>query len=419
MQRFLLILMATVGLSATACSPFNDGLAAMETAAARASTTPGASPTTAASATLAAATPDEPSPAPPPSPTAPATSTPAPAPAGPASGFIAPDDPNLRYIGRIDFSNPARPRFDWSGITIEAVFGGTSLTLLLEDSQNLYNVYIDGKPQVLTAVPGQTEYVVATGLSDSEHTLRVVKRTEALVGPAAFTGLRLDPGRGLAPLPDAAGRRIEFVGDSITTGYGNEGPTATCSFTAATQNIEISYAAMTAEALDADYMVTAYSGVGVVRNFGFADQLSQGTMFSIFNQALANEPGSQWDFGRWVPDMVVVNLGTNDFSTNPQPERDRFVRGYVDLLVSIRQRYPEAEIVAVAGPIMLDPATSLIATAVEQVRSALGDDRVHFVALENTLIIPDDFGCDYHPNFSGQEKMATQLIPALREITGW
>lgn len=407
---FGLLVIGFVGL--VGCSPFDDGLAAMETAVVIHTITPSATPPPTSTRPPATQ-------APPPSPTSVATATAVPAPpSGPASGQILPSDPNIRYIGRVDLSDPDRPRFDWSGVTIEAVFGGTSLTVLLDDGRNLYNVTIDGQPSVLATEPGQTAYTVASGLPDGEHTLRLVKRTEALVGTAAFNGLRLDPGRGLAPLPDPAPRRIEFVGDSITTGYGNEGASATCSFTAATQNIAISYAAMTADALGADYMITAYSGLGVVRNYGFADQLSQGTMFSVFNQTLANEPGSVWDFGRWVPDVVVVNLGTNDFSTNPQPERDLFLRGYTDLLAGIRLRYPQADIVAVAGPIMLDPATSLIGTAVDQLRRT-GDDQIHFVELENTLIIPDDYGCDYHPNVVGQEKMARQLIPAVGDIMNW
>ena len=150
------------------------------------------------------------------------TSTPAPTatrmpPA--ASGervIVTADDPRIQYTGRIDFSDPKRPRFDWPAVTIEANFTGTSLGLLLQDGQNSYNVYINGEHSLLNTRLGQESYLVAEGLPEGAHSLRMVKRTETFYGTPTFLGLTLDPGKDLAAPPERSTRRIEFIGDSNT-----------------------------------------------------------------------------------------------------------------------------------------------------------------------------------------------------------
>lgn len=348
-----------------------------------------------------------------------ATAAPATAVSSADLGRIAPSDPHIRYTGRVDLSNPARAVFDWPGVTIEASFEGTSLAVLLEDGRNSYNVTLDGQSSVLQTRAGQRSYPLAQGLRDGTHHVRLTKRTESIVGSAAFLGFELDGGRGLVVPPPPAPRRIEFIGDSITTGYGVEGGSPTCTFSAATQNIGATYAAVTAQALDAEYAVVAFSGLGIVRNYNASDKFSDGTMYSYFQQTLAAKPESLWDFSRWTPDAVVINLGTNDFSTRPHPEGEVFLRGYTDLIGLVRNRYPTAHIFAIGGPVMMDPAEATIQSAVVQMEAVLGDGRVHYVPLSDTLIMPDDYGCDWHPNAAGHQKMADQLIPALRAQLGW
>jgi lysophospholipase L1-like esterase len=337
------------------------------------------------------------------------------------TGLISPTDPLLRYTGRFDFSDPARPRFDWPAVTIEAAFTGTSIAALLEDGLNSYNVSIDdGEPFVLQTHTGQEQYPLAEGLEDGRHTVRLVKRTETFYGTPAFLGFELDAGRGLLPLPPAPERRLEFVGDSITAGYGVEGDSPTCIYSPQTENAELTYAAQTAAQLGAAYHVAAVSGLGVVRNYNSDGSLSPGTMLSYYGRTLANEEAEDWNFEVWVPDAVVINLGTNDFSTTPHPAGELFLNGYTNLIFKVRERYPEAHIFAVSGPLMVGPAEDTIRSVVTQMNEALGDQRVHYVPIENTLALTAvDFGCDWHPNASGQAKIAAQLAPAMATVLGW
>jgi len=360
----------------------------------------------------------------PPSPTASqlpsASQPPATAPIAQSSGQISPADPRIRYTGRIDFSDPAQPAFDWPAVTIEAAFEGTSLAILLEDGQNFYNVTVDGQETVLQTQPGQNRYVVASGLADGRHLFRMTKRTETFYGTPRFLGLELDGGRDLTTLPAAPERRIEFIGDSITAGYGSEGNSPTCSFSRATENVELTYAAMSARELGAAYTIVAVSGMGIVRNYNATGTSSPGTMLTYYDLT-TTDPGSQnWDFQRWVPDAVVINVGTNDFSTNPHPADEVFLQGYTELMLKVRRSYPNAHIFALSGPIMVNPAESLIQTAVSQMHEIMQDDRVHFVKINNTLELSGaDYGCDWHPNASGHRKIAEQLIPYFHQELNW
>ena len=333
---------------------------------------------------------------------------------------ISAADQRIRYTGRIDFRDPARPEFDWPAVTIEAAFEGTSLVVLLEDGQNSYNVTIDGQESVVHTRPGENRIVLAEGLADGRHTLRMTKRTETFFGTPVFIGFEIDAGRNLISLPPALERRIEFIGDSITAGYGSEGNSPTCTFSKETENVELTYAAVTANELEAGYTIIAVSGVGIVRNYNTADKMSPGTMLTYYDLTTTDKDSLEWDFNRWVPDAVVINLGTNDFSTAPHPAGEVFLQGYTELIMKARSRYANAHIFAMAGPIMVDPAEDTIRSVVTQMREILNDDRVHFVKIENNLVLSGtDYGCDWHPNASGHRKIAEQLVPRIRQEMNW
>lgn len=350
------------------------------------------------------------------------TSSPTPLPPTATSPFpttVTADDPRLSYIGRFNFADPAAPTFDWPGTAVELSFSGDSLTVLLADGGNWYDVTINGETSVLQTIKNQESYVLATGLGEGVHTARLFKRTESIVGQATLQGFVLSPGGALQAPPPRPERRIEFVGDSITAGYGVEGESPTCPFSVATENVARSYAAVAAQAVGAEMMITAVSGLGVIRNYNDPEMISHDAMTVRYGRALANEPRPLWDFQRWRADLVVINLGTNDFSTNPQPTQAVFVQAYIDLLNDIRRQYPFAPIIAMAGPILPDYAAGYVETAVAHMNTAQQDHRIHYLRVPNNLAMPADYGCDYHPNVSGQQKIAAALLPKIREVMGW
>jgi lysophospholipase L1-like esterase len=333
-------------------------------------------------------------------------------------GVVMPDDPLLRYTGRFDFSTPAQAvSFDWPGTTIEAAFEGTSCSVLLTDGSNEFNLYVDGQSKGVLRTTSESTYEVARGLPEGKHTVRLTRRTESGFGESVFKGFVLDKGRKLAELPPRPERRLLFIGDSFTTGYGNEGQLG-CSFSRETQNIERTYAVLVSRELGAEYEIVAKSGRGVVRNYGEPTITSPRPMPAYFGQVKAEKEQSVWDFRRQVPHGVIINLGTNDFSTQPEPPEQVFAQGYEALIADVRRVYPDVPIFCVAGPRMKGPANTYIQAIVQRQRAKDGG-RTHLALIQDNLQMPVDYGCDQHPGITGHRKMADQLNPVLSSVLGW
>src|ERR1700677_1191758 len=125
---------------------------------------------------------------------------------------ISAANPMIQYSGRIDFSNPQAPRFDWPGVSITAAFHGTSVGFLLDDPGNNYDVMVDGKPNTVWATGASQPLYTVDNLAPGHHEVKIVKRTEPLFGIAAFKGLVLPIGGTLSNVPAPPGRRIELIG---------------------------------------------------------------------------------------------------------------------------------------------------------------------------------------------------------------
>ena len=321
-----------------------------------------------------------------------------------------PAEPAVHWVGRHDASDPGHVRMGWSGVGAVLRFAGTGASVRLDDHGRYFTVLVDGALQpTLATSPGEQSYVLASGLPDGEHTLELYRRTEGSFGATTVLGFDLE-GELLAPPP--VQRRIEIIGDSITAGYGNEG-VAPCSFSAETENHYLTYGALAARTLGAELSTIAWSGKGVVYNY--ADDVFE-PLPQVYDRLLAAEP-TAWDFS-WQPDVVVINLGTNDFSTGNDPPEGVFVPAYVELLAHLRAVYPDAFILAVA-PSLFGAEVALVAgylqSAVDQ-RHLAGDAEVGFADINVQWI---GSGCDGHPSLATHAGMAMRLTSELQAQLGW
>ncbi len=339
-----------------------------------------------------------------------------------STGMIDSDDPNIQYMGRFDFTNPKKVAFDWAGVSVKARFEGSSCSLRLADHKNEYAVIVDNRaPRLLITDSVTTLYKVASELSDSiPHTIMVQKRTEPLVGKGEFMGFVLDRGRKLLPPDKRPDRRIEFIGNSITSGYGVEGDSAGCRFSPQTENACMSYASITARAFNAEYFLISYSGRGVVRNYGDSNRTSPNPMPALYDRTCFFDSALKWNFSRWIPQAVVLNLGTNDFSTQPYPDSVVFQRAYAQLIERVRSLYPGVTMFCLSGPMIGEPCTGYIKKVVEEQKKMMGRYQdVFFIEINRSMMTDADWGCDRHPNVLGMEKMAEIIIPAMRLRMNW
>jgi lysophospholipase L1-like esterase len=360
-----------------------------------------------------------------------------PAPAADGSVAVAASHPFVSYLGRVDCHASGGPMLGFVGASVRVRFVGTGLDLRLEDfgrgtpqTTNYYDVSIDGAPpRALEVSPERELYPLAANLSRGEHRVELFKRIESApggvvgAGRARILGFVLH-GERLLPVALPA-RRLEFIGDSITAGYGDEISTddpANAPYTTLGSNGHKAFGAVTAARLGAQYMAVAYSGRGVSRNYaGSGGQVVP----DLYLQSVPEEPtASAWDPAQYTPDAVIINLGSNDFST-PGVDRVAFVERYIAFLTTLRRYYPEAMFVAALGPMLSDvypPGENAWTNAQADVKAAVdarkraGDARIEIV-----LFAPQSgpWGEDWHPTVATHEKMAQELSARLETLMGW
>lgn len=344
------------------------------------------------------------------------------------TGFIQADHPDLRYVGWFDRSTPSAPRFAWAGSQIIAHFSGTSVQAHIaqrpfEDRQREQDriaVLIDDlPPKVFVLAKGRHVYTLARDLSPGNHRLTIWKRTEPEVGVMTFHGLTLDP-NGSMRTSTPARRRIVFLGDSITAGYGNEGMRPDCHWSAASENNHETYGARAARELGADYLSMAWSGKGLLRNFYAEDKP---TMPELWNLTIPTEPGSP----RIQPlkvDVVVVNLGTNDVFRG-LPDGATFVQTYATWLGQLRRHFGNALFVLALGPMLADDSPQPHARtsmrewlgAARALRAEAGDEKV--AQIEFWFDPKEGAGCDWHPNLETHARMGRELAAFVRTRMKW
>ena len=356
---------------------------------------------------------------------------------------ISPSNPMIKYTGRVDFSNADAPSFSFPGVSVSVRFTGTRLTVLLEDNAirqdvdttNYFNVVVDDDaPVLLKTLPAQKEYVLAENLGDGEHTVTLFKRSESShgddlnVGKVTIHGFILSPDATLLP-PIARDLQMEFIGDSITCGYGNElavdNPVDN-HFTTLNSNAWNAFGAVAARQLNADYVAVAYSGRGVVRNY--AGDASP-TVPDIYLTTLPDDPdAAEWNPAKYRPDIVVINLGTNDFSEGLKPgkaidalEHD-FALRYETFMQELLGFYPAATFILTIGPMLSDgfpekykALTRVRRTLQKLVKNlnATGNANVYLLELTPQSA---PFGEDFHPTVATHQRMADELMAFIKGI---
>ena len=346
---------------------------------------------------------------------------------------IKPSNPDIVYTGRISFTNPDRPAWNFPGIQIIAAFEGTSLRMIAKPKSGYFMAQIDQAEPFKVAFRGERDSVVtlATALTDGRHLVRLMYVIEGYEFYPEFWGFVLDKGRQLVDAPVLPSRKIEFIGNSITCGYGNEGLKKEEHFDYATENHYYSYASITARNLEAQHLVVARSGIGAYRNYDGPKTGNPESNMPVqyeytgyaWKPELRQQPTflrEKWDFSRYQPDVVCINLGTNDLSTNNY-DPALLKNGYQKLLKMVRQHNPQAKIVFLTGTMLYNQELQLAKRLLDEVNAEAqkaGDKEVYrfdMAPIDGNAF----YGNDWHPNIYQDEKMAGELTAYLRKLMNW
>ena len=322
---------------------------------------------------------------------------------------ISPQSKTIRYVGR--FSDDYR--FGWTGCLIETDFQGLELSAdleVVEGSAAALTVVVDGQPHFLKISKDRKTYRLFQGSENSKkHRIALFKRSEGSLGTVRFHGFQASEGATFSRPPDPS-RKMLVVGDSITCGYGNEAKTLAEGNTLENENGYMSYAAIAARMLNADLMMFCWSGRGMYRNYQ-AKNYYEGTIPKIFDRTLPFSAQPQWDHSRFVPDIIVINLGTNDTNLNggkkPLPKHE-FIAAYRKFLDRLRALAPKSKIILSIGPMGFDPVREWLPEIAKE--------------YENTTVLTyapfdgaDDLGGHHHPSVKKDLEMAKELVTAIKK----
>ena len=295
--------------------------------------------------------------------------------------------------------------FSASGIEFNAYIEGT-LTLNVTVSKGTadartddcyFTVYIDGERQgqrLKATKSTSTKLTLATFETGGVHNIRVVKQTEprnalAVLTDVSFTGY-------FEEAPTASKYLIEFLGDSLTAGYGNltSGGTAAVAQTSVNQDGTQAYAYLTAEKLGADCSIIAASGIGLVRGY------RSFPMSQLFEKASYYRNDTTLFTPARTPDLVVINLGGNDKSKGVSSSE--LESGMISLINRVRLAYGESI------PIILIDKENY-ATAIEAVVQNSGGN-----LYKCTLVVNKDGG-NNHPSLEAHKINAELLAKFIQD----
>jgi len=254
--------------------------------------------------------------------------------------------------------------------------------------------------------------------------IRVMKITENAFGMAGFESLEID-GK-LKKLPaHKYDMKLEYIGDSITCGYGIDGVWEKDTFRTDIERADKGYAYLTARKLNADYNMISWSGIGLISTYVPPEAELPDSYWTMprtwpytdksASIRLKKDP-EPWDASRYKPDYVIINLGTNDQSwTRDKEERNlTFINLYRGLLEEVHRRSPEAKIICCLGVMgqMLCPS---VEKAVKLFKKEFPSAKIKTLTFPEQLE-SDGIAADWHPSAVTHEKMARQLSAFIRKF---
>ncbi|UQZ37659.1 GDSL family lipase [Paenibacillus sp. PK3_47] len=343
---------------------------------------------------------------------------------------------NVKVIGRTYYSNDVRwlalsgggVEFSFRGRKAEVTLKGDAIALTGNNLARV-GISVNGK-RVIDDQIGQPlkTYTVFESSTEQEVIIRITKLSEAAMSTVGIQEIAVDAEDGIKPTPKNI-HTIEFIGDSITCGYGVDDEHALHSFSTATEDVTKTYSYLAAEQLQADYSMVSYSGYGIITGYTENDQKLTTHLLPDYYEKVGKSEGKfedrvlpqelPWDFSTFTPELIVINLGTNDDSyTQDDPGRQQeYEEQYVQFLKMVRRNNANAAILCTLG-IMGDRLYPYVGQAVEQYTLDTGDSKISAMKFDVQLEA-DGYAADYHPSRATHRKAADKLTVHIKELMNW
>lgn len=234
--------------------------------------------------------------------------------------------------------------------------------------------------------------------------------------------------------------KIEFIGDSITTGEGLVGNQSEMDWKSIWMSFDKNYAKLVSSRLNADFRLISQCGWGVYCGWDNNPYHAIPLIYDkICDVAKCEKEGGSdlYDFNSWSPDIVIINLGTNDSNAFNQPtwkddktcrtfkmrlnddgscskeDMNAFRNAVLGFLLKVREKNPSAIIIWCLGLFELS-VLDCVKSTVEEFSVRNNDKKISFIELDRMQ--QNEIGARAHPGVLAHEKMAAKILEEINKM---
>jgi len=362
---------------------------------------------------------------------------------------ITMDNPEIHKNGRGKVVDGRFPMF-FTASGIEFMLKGSELWIELSSYYYSHESWIsvllnDVRISRMMVPAGKQKFCVLRNLNPEViKRVRISKDTQAMKeDPGHFLSIDAIYTDGeLAPFVERD-LKLEFIGDSITSGEGLMGAKTEEDWVSCLFDSVYHYGNLAATKLNAEFRVLSQSGWGVISSWDNNPSLVIPSIYDLNCGSNVSEEGKkfgsleQHDFVSWQPDFIIINLGTNDNSSfyNPEwvsadgtvthklrltedgqkhPEDvNCFEAGVTAFLKQVRQYNPNAVIIWCYGILGCDIEQSIL-NGIKTYQEQSNDDRVNYLHFPS--MTEEQCGARWHPGPVAHQMMADLLVEMITKI---
>ena len=330
------------------------------------------------------------------------------------------------YSGRMEHLANNKTILIGSASSISFNFTGKTCAISLKsvdsyEHHNYVSLVLDGEYiGRLKVEKGETKsYPISISKELKEHNLIIYKATEALNGGVLFEGTTAK----LSEIKHIKKKKIEFIGNSITCGMGNDTKEIPCGTGEwyDQHNAYWAYGPILSRTLHVDYLLSSVSGIGMYRNWN-DEHIEEAIMPDVYEKLyLSKNDSKPYDF-KFQPDLVSICLGTNDLSDGDgiKPRlpfnEEKYVSNYINFIKTVYKHSPNTRIVLLTSPMVSGERNETLVKCLNKVIAAFDKDKKHkkIALFQYKPMIPK--GCGYHPDIEDHKIMAQQLESFFKNL---
>lgn len=308
------------------------------------------------------------------------------------------------YEGRNQISDNGVVLYN-TAASMEMMIYGTGAEMMLQGSAEglKIRVFVDGVDcGVQTLSVAAKKVVLAENLPEGVHSIKVVKVNSAHFGTIALKSVPVATDGYLLNWEKPQRLVLEVYGDSITTGYGIFGNSAGLE----DEDGTLTYAYLAAQKLNAEVHIQAQGGISL-----FIPMWNQETMLDNYQYISPGVNVLEYAKEEYTPDVILINLGTNDVSGIQSRKGSEFALKYgiSEFARALRQDHPDAKIVFCYG-MLKDDLYEVIQGGVNSVNAEVGN--CYFYRMDEVSVT----GYNGHPDVVGNAQAVDGLVEFIETI---